>query len=196
MLRWSARNARWHRVASGWLRAAAVTAAVLTPLAAVSACASGAAPSAAGGHSPATGGSPTASSPAAGHSASPAPSAVHPGSSPPVVPVGGAPNIAVVRLGAKFTPGTLRLGTGQKFEVIVSRSVKPTGAGMSGQCQPAAAARFSSTMLSLSCTGGGYLYTARHAGSTALQVTVRPACGAGTMCPQWVTMARLNLTIS
>lgn len=113
-----------------------------------------------------------------------------------MVPVGGAPNIAVVRLSAKFTPGTLRLGTGQKFEVIVSRSVKPTGSGMSGQCTPAAAARFSTAMLSLSCTGSGYLYTARQAGTTALAVTVRPVCAAGAMCPQWVTAARLTLRIS
>jgi hypothetical protein len=185
----------------GWFRAAAVTAAVLAPLTAVSACASGSAPSAAGGHSSRTGGSPATSSPApsspaAGHSASPSPSAVHPGSSPPVIPVGGAPNIAVVRLGSRFTPGTLRLGTGQKFEVIVSRGVKPTGSGISGKCAPAAAARFSSAMLSLSCTGGSYLYTARQAGRTALEVTVRPACPPGSMCPQWVSAARLTLTIS
>ena len=199
MLRWLARNARWHGAVGGRLRAAAVTAAVLAPLTAVSACASGTAPQAAGGHPSGAGGSPTTgghvSSPAVGHSASPSPSAVHPGSSPPVLPVGGAPNIAVIRLGSRFTPGTLQLGTGQKFEVIVSRSVKPTGSGISGRCTPAAAARFSSAMLSLNCTGGSYLYTARQAGRTALTVTVRPACPPGSMCPQWVTMARLTLTI-
>lgn len=201
MLRWSARNTGWHGAAGGWFRAAAV-AAVLAPLTAVSACASGtAAPTAGGspsgaGGSPATSG-PAPSSPAAGHSASPSPSAVHPGSSPPVIPpAGGAPNIAVVRLGARFTPGTLQLGTGQKFEVIVSRSVKPTGSGISGQCTPAAAARFSSAMLSLRCTGGSYLYTARQPGRTALAVTVRPACPPGTMCAQWMSAARLSLTIS
>jgi hypothetical protein len=186
MLRWSARDARRRGPAGGWLRAAAVTAAVLAPLTAVSACASGPAPAASGGQ---------ASSPAAGGS-SPSPSAVHPGSSPPVVPVGGAPNIPVVRLGSRFAPGTLRLGTGQHFEVVVSRGVKPTGSGISGPCTPAAAARFSSAMLSLSCTGGAYLYTARQAGRTTLTVSVRPACTAGTMCPQWMTVARLTLTIS
>ncbi|HEY3956307.1 MAG TPA: hypothetical protein VGM53_23300 [Streptosporangiaceae bacterium] len=187
MLRWSARDARRRGSAGGWLRAAAVTAAVLAPLTAVSACASGPAPAASGGQ---------ASSPAAGGGSSPSPSAVHPGSSPPVVPVGGAPNIPVVRLGSRFAPGTLRLGTGQHFEVIVSRGVKPTGSGISGPCTPAAAARFSSAMLSLSCTGGAYLYTARQAGHTTLTVSVRPACTAGTMCPQWMTVARLALTIS
>jgi hypothetical protein len=113
-----------------------------------------------------------------------------------VVPIGGAPNIAVVRLGSRFSPGTLRLGTGQKFEVIVGKDVKPTGSGISGRCTPAAAARFSSSMLSLRCTGGSYLYTALRAGTTALAVTVRPVCAAGTMCPQWVSAARLTLTIS
>lgn len=189
MLRRSARDARWRGPAGGWFRAAAVTAAVLTPLAVVSACASGPA-------TPASAGRPTASSPAASRSASPAPSAVHPGSSPPVLPVGGAPNIAVVRLGTRFKPGTLRLGTGQHFEVVVSKGVKASGSGISGQCTPAAATRFSSAMLSLRCTGGSYLYTALRAGTTALAVTVRPACAAGTMCPQWIAAARLTLTIS
>jgi hypothetical protein len=191
MLRWSARDARRHGPVGGWFRAAAVTAAVLVPLAAVSACASGPAPAASAGHSrqpssPAAS-SPSASSPAGGESASP--------SSPPV-PVGGAPNIPVVRLGSRFTPGTLRLGTGQHFEVFVSPRVKPTGSGISGRCTPAAAARFSSAMLSLRCTGGAYLYTARQAGNAMLTVSVRPACTAGTMCPQWMTVARLTLAIS
>jgi hypothetical protein len=110
--------------------------------------------------------------------------------------VGGAPNIPVVKLGARFIPSTLRLGTGQHFEVIVSKGVKVSGSGISGQCTPAATTRFSSTMLALRCTGGSYLYTALRAGTTALAVTVRPACAAGTMCPQWVTAARLTLTIS
>ena len=176
MLKWSARDG---------VRAAAVSAAVLAPLMAVSACGSGHAPSASAG----SGG---ASSPAA----SPTPSSAHPGSSPPVLPVGGAPNIAVVRLTSRFTPGTLRLGTGQKFEVIVSKSVKPSGSGISGPCQPAAAASFSSSMLSLHCAGSSYLYTTLRAGTTALAVSVRPQCAAGAMCPQWVSAARLTLTIS
>lgn len=195
MLRWSARDDRRRGPAGGRGRAAAVTAALLAPLAVVSACASGPAPSAAAGRTSAAA-SPSSSSPAARGSASPSPSAVHPGSSPPVLPVGGAPNIAVVRLGAKFTPGTLRLGTGQHFEVVVSKGMKPSGSGISGQCTPAAAARFSSTMLSLRCTGGSYLYTALRAGTTVLTVTVRPACGAGAMCPQWISAARLTLRIS
>lgn len=189
MLRWSARDARRHGPAGGRFRAAAVTAAVLAPLTVVSACASGPAPAASAGHTR------QATSPAAGGSTSPSPPAAHPGSSPPV-PVGGAPNIPVVRLSSRFTPGALRLGTGQHFEVIVSRSVKPAGSGISGQCTPAAVARFSSAMLSLSCTGGAYLYTTRQAGSTMLTVSVRPACAAGTMCPQWITVARLTLKIS
>ncbi len=202
MLRWSARDARrcgperggsqaadarqlWAR--RGWDRAAAVTVSVLGTLAVVSACASGPSTSAGGAAS---------SSPAAGGSASPSPSGAHPVSSPPVLPVGGAPNIAVVKLTARFTPGSLKLGTGQKFEVIVSKSVKPSGSGISGACTPAAAAQFSSSALSLRCTGGSYLYTALRAGTTALAVTVRPHCAAGAMCPQWITQARLTLKIS
>jgi hypothetical protein len=194
MLRWSARDAvdAPHRgAAGGWVRAVAATAALPALLATLSACASGAATVL-----PNEPASAPASSPAAGRSASPSPPPVHPGSSPPVVPVGGAPNIAVVRLSARFTPDTLRLGTGQKFEVVVSKSVKPSGSGIDGPCTPAAAARFSSSMLSLRCTGAGYLYTALRAGTTALAVSVRPDCGAGMMCPQWISEARLTLTIS
>jgi hypothetical protein len=187
MLRWSGRDARRHGPAGGWVRAAAVAAALGASLAAVSACASGPATSAGGAG---------ASSPVGVESASPSPSAAHPGSSPPVVPVGGAPNIAVVRLTSRFTPGTLRLGTGQKFAVIVSKDIKPSGSGISGPCTPAAAAQFSSSTLSLRCSGSSYLYTALRAGTTALAVTVRPFCKAGAMCPQWVSVARLTLRIS
>lgn len=193
MLKWSARDAvdaRHRGAAGGWVRAVAATAVVAALLAALSAC-GGSAPTV----PPNEPASAPASSPAAGRSASPGPSGTHPGSPPPVV-VGGVPNIAVVRLSSRFTPGTLRLGTGQHFEVIVSKHVKPTGSGISGQCTPAAAARFSSTMLSLRCEGGSYLYTAQRAGRTALTVTVKPVCAPGTMCPQWVAAARLTLTIS
>lgn len=109
---------------------------------------------------------------------------------------GAAPNIPVVRLGTAFSPKTLQLGAGQKFVVIVSSSDKATGSGISGNCSPATAAKFSSDLLSLSCQGSSYMYTTRRAGSAVLSVTVRPNCATGAMCPQWMASASLRLSIS
>jgi hypothetical protein len=162
--------------------------AMLASIAAVSGCASNAASSASGpsGAKPTTGSSPS-SDPSTGTSAS----------SPPVMGGGGAaPNIPVVRLGTAFNPKTLQLGAGQKFVVIVDSSDKATGSGISGACTPAAAASFSSHLLSLQCQGSSYLYTTRHAGSADLSVSVRPNCATGAMCPQWMASARLTVTIS
>jgi hypothetical protein len=44
--------------------------------------------------------------------------------------------------------------------------------------------------------GGGYLYTAEHPGSVTLSATVRPRCGPGQMCPQWISEPRLQITIT
>jgi hypothetical protein len=153
--------------------------AMLASVAALSGCAS----RAGSNSSAAAGGKTTASS-------RPSPSA------PAMGGGGGAPNIQVVRLGTSFSPKTLQLGAGQKFLVVVSGADKATGSGISGACTPAAAARFSTGLLSLSCQGSSYLYTTRHAGSGELSVTVRPNCTAGTVCPQWVAAATLKLTIS
>ena len=109
---------------------------------------------------------------------------------------GGAPNIPVVQLGTSFSPSTLQLGAGQQFVVIVSKSDTASGSGISGTCSAARAAKFSSSMLSLRCDGGSYLYTTHRAGSTVLSVTVKPNCPAGAMCPQWIARASLHLTVS
>ena len=163
-----------------------VTAALAAVLCAVTAVASG------------CGSGQPASSPPPSHIASRSPST--PVSSPssgthPIVGMGG-PNIPAVQLGTKFTPSTLDLGAGQQFVVTVSDSVKASGSGIDGGCTAATAARFSSSMLSLRCDGGSYLYTTHRAGSTALSVTVRPSCAAGSVCPMWVAVATLRLDIS
>ena len=164
--------------------------AMLATLATASGCASGSGTTASAGSS----GQHTASQ------SSPAdPSA--PGSSPSLPSMGGgggaaAPNIPVVRLGTSFSPSTLQLGAGQQFVVIVSKSDKASGSGISGGCSAAQAAQFSSSMLTLRCDGDSYLYTTHKAGSTVLSVTVKPNCTTGTMCPQWIARASLRLTIS
>jgi hypothetical protein len=124
-----------------------------------------------------------------------------PASSPSLPSMGGgrggaAPNIPVVRLGTSFSPSTLQLGAGQQFVVIVGKSDKASGSGISGNCSAAQAAQFSNSMLSLRCDGSSYLYTTHKAGSTVLSVTVKPNCASGAMCPQWIAKASLHLNIS
>jgi hypothetical protein len=51
-------------------------------------------------------------------------------------------------------------------------------------------------LLTVRCTGGGYLYTAGRPGAAAISATVWPRCSPGQMCPQWVTEPTLHLTIT
>jgi hypothetical protein len=136
------------------------------------------------------------------HTASQSAPADPSGSSSPSLPSmgggggGAGPNIPVVRLGTSFSPSRLQLGAGQQFVVIVSKTDKASGSGISGGCSAAQAAQFSNPMLTLRCDGDSYLYTTHKAGSTELSVTVRPNCATGSMCPQWIARASLRLTVS
>jgi hypothetical protein len=105
--------------------------------------------------------------------------------------------ITAVRLGTTFSPDTVTLAAGQKFEVIVSTSVEPTGAGFPEHCAPGIAYPVGNGMLSVTCPSpGSYLFTAGHPGTTALTATVHPHCFPGEMCPQWITEAALAVTIT
>lgn len=169
---------------------AALAAAMAAATVLLSACAS-ATPAAGPPESP-------GSSSASSSSASPSPSASSastPGRapSPPV----GAPIIIAVRLGTGFTPDTLTLAVGMKFQVIVSPSVVPGGLSFPAHCAAGTAYAVNNGMLSVTCPpGGGYLFTAERAGSTILAATVRPRCAPGQMCPQWLANALLKLTIT
>jgi hypothetical protein len=157
--------------------AAAAVAAAIT----LSACGS-AAPAASPPRSPA------ASSPAAPPSSSP-------GHAPPPPVV--APIIMAVHLGTAFTPDTLTLAAGMKFQVIVSASVVPSGLSFPARCATGTAYAVNDGMLSVTCpAGGGYLFTAERAGTTVVSATVRPHCSPGQMCPQWITDAALRLTVT
>lgn len=127
-----------------------------------------------------TNGSPQAPASSATATASP---------SPP--PVGGAPMIRVVRLGSSFSPKAIQLGVGQRFEVIVSKTVKVSGL----DCTPGSAGG-AVTGLSVKCESGNPVYTAERAGTTVLTATVRPRCPPGSMCPQWITEASLTITVT
>lgn len=139
--------------------------------------------------------SPAASSPAS----SPSPSSSAPASaaghapSPPL----GAPIIIAVRLGTAFTPDTLTLAAGMKFQVIVSPTVAPSGLSFPAHCAVGTTYAVNDGLLSVTCpASGGYLFTAERAGTTVLSATVRPRCSPGQMCPQWITDAALKLTIT
>ena len=140
----------------------------------------------------------TSTKPAAAGTSSPSATS-KPSSSAPSLPIsaGGAPMIAAVRLSTTFSPDTVTLAAGQKFQVIVSTSVAPSGTAFPHPCSSGVAYSAAGNMLSVSCpASGGYLFTAEQAGTTALTATVKPNCSPGEMCPQWITEAVLHVTIT
>jgi hypothetical protein len=134
--------------------------------------------------------------------------------SPPVPspPAAVPPIIILVRLGADFSPSTLRLAVGQQFELAVSSSVQATGPAIptcsSGPAPVGSGAPPSEgsgappaggppVQLFAQCEGNGsYLFTAEQPGSVVLSATVRPNCAPGTMCPQWIAEPSLSITIT
>jgi len=153
----------------------ATAAAAVAATAALSACGSATPPAS-------TPSSPAASSPAHGHA-----------SSPPAL----APIIRAVTLNTTFSPDTLSLAVGMKFQVIVSSSVVPSGLSLPAHCAPGVSYAANDGMLSVTCpAGGGYLYTTEHPGTTVLSATVRPRCSPGQICPQWIKDAALKVTIT
>lgn len=125
-----------------------------------------------------------------------APPSVESSSPAPSPPVATRSDTVVVRLTTVFSPAMLRLNVGQQFLVTVSKAVQVSGLGVPGGCAAGTTAQIANGLLSARCTAGGYLYTAEHAGTTVLTATVRPRCAAGTMCPQWITEASLEITIT
>jgi hypothetical protein len=159
---------------------------------ALSACASSAQPTAAQHSASAGASTSTTSSPTSPASTSSARPSTGTNSASPPVDV--APIIFAVRLGRAFAPTTLRLSPGQHFEVIVESSVKASVLGMSGSCSGTTAG-INGGMLTVHCTSGNYYYTAERAGTTELMATVRPNCPKGHLCPEWVAVATLKITI-
>jgi hypothetical protein len=115
-------------------------------------------------------------------------------SSSPSAPAAGAPIIFAVRLSHGFQPSTLRISPGQHFVVTVASSVKASGLGVGGSCS-GTTARIYNGMLTVRCTAGTFYYTAQRRGTADLMVTVRPNCTRGSMCPQWVAVETLKVTI-
>jgi hypothetical protein len=117
-----------------------------------------------------------------------------PPASPP--PVATPPHITVVRLGTAFSPDRLRLSVGGQFLVVVSPSVHASVLGAPTGCASLAAWSADSGLLAVRCASGGYLYTAERPGSAVIPATVGPRCSPGQMCPQWLSEARLYVTIT
>lgn len=135
-------------------------------------------------------------------SAAPPPGSSAPGSSEPDAP-GPAPeepghgSPAVVNLRVSFSPSAVRLRAGQQFQVVVSPAVKATAIPWPGACPAGTARTVAGGLLSARClTDGRYLYTALRAGTTIVSATVRPRCAPGSICPTWITDARLTVVIS
>jgi|HubBroStandDraft_2_1064218.scaffolds.fasta_scaffold697641_1 hypothetical protein len=141
---------------------------------------------------------PTASSPAASSPSASAQAPSSPPTSPAATPPSGAaapPIIFAVRLGANFSPGSLHVGVGQKFQVIVSSNVKVSG--LPANCNATQPTPAAGGMLSVTCTSASsYLYTAQRAGTAVLAAIVRPNCAKVAACPQWISRATLRVTIS
>lgn len=104
------------------------------------------------------------------------------------------PNIQLVQLGPGFSPATIELSTGQQFPMTVNTAVQ---ASIPGGCPPGRTTQITGRLLTLQCTDdGGYLHTAERPGPATLVATVRPQCTPGTLCPQWTTMASLQIMTS
>jgi hypothetical protein len=191
-----------------------VAAAMMTGviMAGVTGCQAGVLSAAAGKGAPASGVPARAASGAPGPAASgvPAPAAsgtavpVPPGSSgsAPAWPTAAGPTplpphtVAVVRLSASYLPGTVRLKPGQRFLVVVSPRVRATGVLVPAGCRPGARVPAGDGLLTVRCLAGDrYLYTARRPGAITLTATVEPRCLYRPMCPQWIMLAHLAITI-
>ena len=117
-----------------------------------------------------------------------------PGRNSSPAPVSGAPAIFAVRLSSGFRPSTLRISPGQHFVVHVDSSVKASGPDVPSSCS-GTTARIDGGMLTVRCSSGAFYYTAQRPGTADLIVTVRPNCTRGSMCPQWIAVATLKITI-
>jgi len=116
-----------------------------------------------------------------------------PGQQPPSAP----PDVTVVRLGIAFSPAALRLRTGARFRLIVTKTIQAGGPGVPRDCRPGARGQVPGGLVSVRCVSSReYLYTAEHAGTAILSATVQPNCPPGTACPMWVAEAGLKITIT
>jgi hypothetical protein len=105
--------------------------------------------------------------------------------------------IQVVRLGASFSPAQLRLGVGQKFQLQVLPTLQATIEGVPAHCLAGTVTEIAGGVLSVQCgPGTAYMFTAEHAGSTVVTATVQPRCTPGTVCTDYVVLARLSIEIT
>jgi hypothetical protein len=94
--------------------------------------------------------------------------------------------VTLVTLGPAFSPSSVTLRTGHLLLVTVDPTVSaavavpaPGGPLAGGELGP-----------------GAYLLVATRPGVTILTAIVRPRCVPGSVCPQWIAVPRLEVTVS
>jgi hypothetical protein len=106
------------------------------------------------------------------------------------------PAVFIVRLDSGFSPAVMHLGVGPRFLLMVGATVNAAIGGMPASC-PLGSTSAVGADLSVQCgPTGTYLFTAEHAGTAVVTAVVKPSCTPGTACPDWVTDARLTVTIT
>lgn len=105
---------------------------------------------------------------------------------------GASGSARVVKLANTFSPRTLSLTVGDSFTVQVSPSVQATMIAATFSGTSTAHRVLAKKVLSASLVR----YTAVATGSVTITTPVKPACKAGQMCPHWVTLATLKVTVT
>lgn len=107
--------------------------------------------------------------------------------SPALAKVDTSGPVTLVTLGASFSPSTLKVRTGQLIVVTVDDSVNARVAGL----------------MPGSAVGGGqlghsrtFLYVATGPGTATISAVVGPHCVPGHVCPQWIAMPKLMVTVT
>lgn len=100
----------------------------------------------------------------------------------------------VVTLTTGISNKQVRLAVGQQLQVKSGTGVH---AGTGPNFGPQPCDQGGGGVLRPICLPGNvHGYTAQHPGTENLVFSIRPVCGAGKMCPQWVRTVRLSVTVT
>jgi hypothetical protein len=105
-------------------------------------------------------------------------------------PTPGPGLIAVVTLGASFSPSSVTLSVGEPLLINVNGDVASMMTG------PVTATTPDGPLTGGALGPASYVYFATKPGTEILSATIRPRCEPGTMCPMWIAMSRLTVTVS
>ena len=99
---------------------------------------------------------------------------------------GTASQVSLVRLGASFSPSTLTVNPGQIIVVTPEKGVVTRVFG------PAPYSSVAGGQLGRSRAD---LYIATQPGTSTINAVVRPWCAPFHVCPQWIAMPKLTVTV-